>query len=315
MPDCPHFAFADSPLVRRIGLGVPALRYAELGFAVLPLQPGGKRPHAQLGNSGGVHHATRDYGQIERWWAADPRSNIGIATGQPSALAVIDLDVKGEHNGPAQFSRFLIESKQALTGGWHVPWSHTPSGGRHEWLRWPWAAPVPERPGILPGVDVKGDGGLVVAPPSMRLMTGREGDTVPVAYRWSGCPCQAPPAPEWLYWWLQRAPGGHGGGSAVADEDVPDLEELTANGLPVGERNRTMYRLACSLLRRCGTGPGGYAAVLAQLRRVWEATDKRDFGWGEVQVCAASARKFVAAQEAREEGWRQSWMQYERRRT
>ena len=299
----------DSPLVRRIGLGAAALRYVSLNYAVLPLAAGGTRPHAILGGSGGVHHATTDPRRIEWWWAQDPRANIGVATGRPSGLLVVDLDMKNGHDGVGQWSAFLRDND--LT--WPlVPRTRTPSDGLHLWLR---AADAPERPGILPGVDVKGTGGYVVAPPSMLLRSGMarggepSGEPVPVPYTWGAgcCPCQAPPAPSWMAGWLAAAPVRAYGGGGEYPGDTPSLEEAARTGLARGERNREAYRLACSLFRRYGVTGDGQAAVLAQMRRVYDATDKHDFTWRELSVCIASARKYVAQQEAAELAAWQSW--------
>lgn len=318
MDGCPHFAFADSPLVRRIGLGVPAMRYAELGFAVLPLQPGGKRPHAMLGDSGGVHKASRDPAWIRHCWGYDPRANVGIATGQPSGLCVIDLDVKGGVDGMDSLLRFMHgidppDRSRMLSLPQPFPWVGTPSGGAHIWLRMP--GPVPERPGILPGVDVKGDGGLVVAPPSMRLMTGREGDTVPVGYRWNGCPCQAPPAPGWMAGWLRDAPSRALPGRHDLDS-LPDEQDMINAGIPAGQRNDTLYRMTCRLYRMAGTGPAGQEAVRARITRIWQACDRKGMGSRELEGILASGLKFVREAEQAETAAAGSWIRHdERRRT
>jgi Bifunctional DNA primase/polymerase, N-terminal len=281
--------------VSRIGFGVMALRYASWGYAVLPCERGGKKPHRMLPPEGGVHWACTDPAQIRQWWSEDPAAGIGVATGAPSALAVIDLDVKGEHNGLESLSRFLsgFSSGDALAS---CPAARTPSGGWHLWLRLPWGWRSPERPGILPGVDVKGDGGYVLAAPSARLVMplgadGERVEPVPVPYVWdAGCPCTAALAPPWLNAWLASAPQQQ---QARAGDPPPELDELRRTGIPAGERNHTIYRLACSLFRKYGTTPKGAAVVLGELGEVWQASDRRDFGWREVLVCAESARKFI----------------------
>ncbi len=72
-----------------------ALRYASLGLAVFPLQPGTKTPLT----SHGCYYATTDQNQIRDWWEQNPDANIGIAAGQKSGgLVVIDMD-KDEDRG------------------------------------------------------------------------------------------------------------------------------------------------------------------------------------------------------------------------
>lgn len=300
--DCGHFNFNnDTPGIGRLGLGVAALEWASLGYAVLPLARGGPKPHSMLGETGGVHWASSDPERVRHWWACDPAANIGVATGQKNGIAVVDLDIKDGRDGIGEFRRFL-----ASLGPYDIPqgmWTRTPSGGVHIWLRS--AGPVPERPGILPGVDVKGDGGLVVAAPSMKLKHGllrpgeQPGDPVPVPYVNHGCPCSLPDAPSWLPGWLASAPatGGWRPGEA---EDAPDLAGLMKDGAKMSLRNRTFYRVACSRYRQLGTGPEAAERVAQELRAIWEHTDQYDFSWREVLTIMQSARKFITAAEGQD---------------
>jgi Bifunctional DNA primase/polymerase, N-terminal len=296
MSACGHtWTMPDTPDARTLGFGVMALRYASWGYAVLPVERGGKKPHRML-PMGGVHHATCDSGQIREWWSQDPAASIGVATGAASALAVIDLDVKGEHNGLESLSRFLssFSSGDALAS---CPAARTPSGGWHLWLRLPLGWRSPERPSILPGVDVKGDGGYVLAAPSARLMLpmGTDGEhiaPVPVPYAWdAGCPCSASPAPYWLDGWLASAPQ-HQQQAGTADMPL-DVEALKQTGVPVGERNHTLYKIACKLFRTYGTTPKGAVVVLGEITEIWEAGDRIGFTYREVLVCMESARRFI----------------------
>jgi hypothetical protein len=271
-----------------------ALRYASWGYAVLPCERGGKKPHRMLPPQGGVHWATKDPALIRRWWSNDPAASIGVATGQVSALAVLDLDVKGEHNGITEWGKFTTFN----WAGFGHPWARTPSGGVHVWMRVPAGYSVPERPGILPGVDFKGDGGLVIAPPSARLVMplgtdGERVEPVPVPYEWAGgCPCSTPGSPDWVLRWAAKAPLN----STASADPPPDVGELRKTGVPVGERNHTVYRVACGLYRRYGTHQDVSMIVLNIIREIWEASDQRDFGWREVLVCVESARKFIERQ-------------------
>lgn len=309
--DCGCLYFPpDHRLPAKYGLGAAALRYAALGYAVIPLERGGKRPHALLGDRGGIHLASRDPDVIKEWFSLDMAANIGVATGSVNRLAVIDLDVKGGRNGLQSFCLFTQQHGLVVPSG---PVARTPSGGYHIWLRVNGA--VPERPGILPGVDVKGDGGLVVAPPSMRLAVplDRSGGTsgeVPVPYEWAaGCPHWLPGAPGWLGAWLRSAPA-----ASTALRQSQDSAAAPPGGVPErGSRNREIYRLACSLYRRHGTGTAGAARVLEEIREVYAKTDKTDFGWAEVLTCLESARRWAQGRSEAEQrladefmGWMRS---------
>jgi hypothetical protein len=310
MADCGCLYFpAGHRLPAKYGLGAAALRYAALGFSVIPLARGGKRPHAMLGGVGGVHLASKDPTQIAEWWSYDMAANVGVATGSVNNLVVVDLDVKNGADGPGSWFRFL-NGPPPCTDWPNTPVTRTPSGGEHYWLRM--SGDVHERPGILPGVDVKGDGGLVVAAPSMQLVSPimrpgeRGGGEVPVPYEWvSGCPHALPVAPPWLAGWLASAspaPRDQGQPSAVSNAPLDEsLAQYVKNGVPGGQRNRELYRVACGLYRRMGTDVAGSQQVMDVIRMIYDNTDKSDFSWREVLTCAESARRFVERSRAAED--------------
>jgi hypothetical protein len=328
MTDCGHFTFSrDDPVAKRIGMGAAALRYISLGYSVLPLVRGGKKPHRMLPlEPGGVHNASRSPVQAEARWSVDPAANVGVATGKVSNLVVVDLDVKGERNGVQSLMRFLHGNQLQLPGwipggggGGGIPVVHTPSGGMHLWMRWWDGWDVPERPGILPGVDIKGNGGLVVAPPSMLLVSpaSRPGDSsgepVPVPYYWDSgcCACQAPQAPAWFAQWITSAPSVAADGSLhEPGEAAPELSTLMETGVKVGQRNDTLYRLACSRYRYHGTGPEASVKVIEEVRAVYDVSDHAGMGWHEVLVIIQSARKFVESKIATE---MRQWTEYQNR--
>jgi hypothetical protein len=160
-----------------------ALDFARLGLAVFPVRPGNKVPAVARG----CHAASREPDAIRRWWSDIPSANVAVATGAPSGAWVLDVDLHG------------IDGEAALAGLEHrhgdLPstWvSATPSGGRHIWFALPPGRRTGCRVGIAPGLDVRGHGGYVVAPPSTRH-DGR-------AYRWLCAPwtCELAQAPPWL---------------------------------------------------------------------------------------------------------------------
>ncbi|MGH3300403.1 MAG: bifunctional DNA primase/polymerase [Streptosporangiaceae bacterium] len=318
MSDCGHFDFgANDPVAARIGLGTASLRYIRLGYSVLPLIRGGKKPHRMLPlEPGGVHNASRSPVQAEARWGLDPAANVGVATGKVSNLVVADLDIKGLSNGVESLTVFLRTTGMELPAG--IPVVHTPSGGMHLWMRWWDGWDVPERPGILPGVDIKGNGGLVVAPPSMLVHSAASrpgepgGGTFAYPYYWAdGCPCQAPQAPKWLAQWISSAPSVAADGSTHdIGEPAPELAELVKTGIEVGQRNDTLYRLACSRYRYHGTGPEASLRVIEEVRAVYDVSDHAGMGWHEVLVIIQSARKFIESREAAELA---QWTAYQNR--
>lgn len=128
------------------------------GFHVFPLVSGEKRPAVTKG----FKVATQSQSQIEEWCSSMPTSNIGIATGSTYRLIVIDVDVKDDAPG--------MHSLDELHAQVHLPDTLTVktwSDGLHLYYRLPERVKVRSRVGILPGIDIRADGGYVVAPPSV----------------------------------------------------------------------------------------------------------------------------------------------------
>ena len=156
-----------------------ALAYAHDGILVLPLhgiqqgqcscgKPKCNSPGKHPRTAHGLKDATTDREQIKAWWGRWPNTNVAIVTGEVSGLIVVDLDVDhktGEDLGESTLTALqaghgeLPHTVEALTGG----------GGRHLFFKRP-QAPIKNSAGKLgPRVDVRGDGGYVVAPPSMHI--------------------------------------------------------------------------------------------------------------------------------------------------
>lgn len=137
----------------------------DYGFAVFPVSNpvsgdanSGKKPLVRWKDE-----ATTDIEKISKWWQRWPNANIGIKTGPDSGIFVLDIDV-GE-------GKVGLESLQALESkiGPLNPAliARTGGGGLHLFFAYPQDGHVPNSAGrIAPNIDVRGDGGYVVAPPS-----------------------------------------------------------------------------------------------------------------------------------------------------
>jgi hypothetical protein len=154
-----------------ISLSRSALWYARFGWRVLPCQPGAKIPAIRAWQ----RQATIDPEHLRSWWTAEPRRNVGVATGPESGLFVIDVD-QHEVDGERTLRR-LIRKLGPLppTIG-----QHTGSGGRQLFFGWPDGPPlrnsVGAKGGLGKGVDTRGQGGFVLVPPSLHPCGER--------YRW-----------------------------------------------------------------------------------------------------------------------------------
>jgi putative DNA primase/helicase len=238
-----------------------ALAYAQRGWPVFPLhtirngectcgdpecgRSSGKHPYG-IHAPHGRNDASTDANEINDWWQTWPGGNIGIATGPVSGLAVLDVDP--EHGGDASLAaletehRSLPKTVQCRTGG----------GGTHYYFQHP-GDPILSRNGKLaPGLDVKADGGSVVAPPSQHLSGKR--------YEWaegySPDEADVAPLPDWLLK-LMQAPTGETHGKRHTGGD----NASTSDRIPESKRNETLARLAGTMRR-----PGMTAAeILAAL--------------------------------------------------
>ena len=137
-----------------------ALHYAEMGLAVFPLACRDKVPAVV----GGCKVATTERTTIERWWDKNPQYNIGIATGNKSSgLVVIDLDVD-KNKGIDGYD--VLRDWQNKHGKLPETWqSITGRGGYHYFYKD--AIVHSNRVGLYEGVDIRGEGGYIVAPPSV----------------------------------------------------------------------------------------------------------------------------------------------------
>ena len=201
-----------------------ALEFAAMELAVFPLVERDKLPAV----SGGFKVATTDEEQIREAWGRRPNLNIGIATGTVSrGLVVIDLDVDDskDEDGVATLRAWerehgdLPETATVKTG----------RGGMH--LYYMCDQPVGCSVNAEIGVDVRGDGGYVVAPPSVHPNGNRYEfeeylEDVPIAR-----------ADANVYAFIRAAQGERQRGRRFS------LPEVIGDG----KRNDTLMRLACSL--------------------------------------------------------------------
>lgn len=138
-----------------------ALKYANEGLSVFPVAPRGKEPITQHG----YKDASQDPEQIKKWWTDNPTANIGCPTGL-NDLLVVDIDNHDDGSGEPvdgsdslrEFERNhgeLPETANSITGG----------GGYHYLFRT--NRKVKSRIGVLPGIDIKADGGYIILPPSI----------------------------------------------------------------------------------------------------------------------------------------------------
>ncbi len=169
--------------------------------------------------------------QIRRWWRKWPDANIGIITGAVSGIIALDVDGHKGRSTLKEGKYHIPPTAVSSTGGggWHYVYKHPGGNCRN------FAGKTGET--ILPNVDFRGDGGLIVVAPSIHK-SGRN-------YEWLMTPKDEPPAdpPGWLVKLIRdQAQGGEGGQGTRLDSEDWSVE------VTKGQRNVELTRRAGSLL-------------------------------------------------------------------
>lgn len=186
---------------------------------------------------GGFKSASCDINKVTEWWMHTPDANIGIATGKVSNIWVLDIDIKNGKNGLQSLkdhlgSYFDIDPDRQLI-------AITPSGGLHIYYQYPKDIEVRCRTNILDGIDVRGDGGYVMAPPSVVSTNGEL-----KCYQWNNLHLPIPITPDWAkkLLSLKKQPPGY---PQRTKEQYSPRKAL--EGIPEGERDYELFRYACHL--------------------------------------------------------------------
>ena len=217
-----------------------------------------KRPLQQ----GGFKNASTDLSRLDRVLTRHADGMLAVRTGSESSIVVIDVDVDTAKGIDGR--GWLVEAQQK--GLPDCPTTETPRGGTHLYFGHPGGSLQCSAGQLAKGVDVRGDGGYVISPPS-RSPKG--------AYRWRPGPTAEapPPLPEWL---LVELTGTKI--DTVSDHFAPPTEEdrseidrefaaalSRVRGAEEGTRADTLNRNSFLIGKMVGAQAVEYRAALAAL--------------------------------------------------
>ena len=284
-----HRARPDGP-----DMAAAALGYAERGWAVFPVATmmGDRcgyaracdRPAKHPLTRHGLHDATTDAPTVRGWWARHPGADIGVATGA-SGMVVIDVDAPDGEGSLARLDALGLRPEPTLTaltggGGRHLVYAagttelHNTAGG------------LPGVGEALPGIDLRAQGGYIIAPPSVHASGAR--------CRWEGPARALVPVPRWLHQVevpvarpqpraalgpLPTTGGTRYGLAALQDELA------TLGGAVPTTRNHQLNRSAFALGRLCAGAQLDAELAMGELTRVASSSG---LGPGETAATIAS---------------------------
>ena len=251
-----------------------ALYYRTRGWKVLPLhtilsgrctcgKPNCSSPGKHPATVNGVKDATLDEEVITRWFSGSTNYNIGIATGKETGLVILDVDPK--NGGRESLKEYkLPQTLEVITG----------SGGRHYYYFYPEDVEIRNSAGKLgPGLDIRGNGGYVVAPPSVHV-SGSE-------YRWAIDPRAMS---------LARCPQ-----FIVKSSRKPEVRSQNTDDedIPQGRRNKMLASIAGAMRRKnCDT-----EAIYTALININQRRCKPPLGYEELKQIALSIGRYTPEQE------------------
>jgi hypothetical protein len=266
---------------------VAALSYARRGWPVFPLhhpdphrgcscidagecRSPGKHPRTRKG----LKDASTDEAQIRLWWQRYPLANVGLAMGRKSGLVAIDIDPRS--GGDSSISELVEEYGElpntlaAVTGG----------GGSHLLFSHPGVSFKNSSSVLGEGLDVKTDGGYVVAAPSLHASGKR--------YEW-----RTRRSPAHLPAWLLRLLTAEKTPLRPAAASPSRQRPQSASGglISSGSRNDRLFRIACALR---GNG-SGFDEILEAVTESYELRCEKqpEIDAEELRKIALSALRYL----------------------
>lgn len=208
-----------------------AIQLAELGYKVFPVPPGTKGGYSDLAfeKTGRKWGASSDPNVVREMFEKHPEANIGIPTGAINGIFVFDVDTPEGHDRDGFASLKALEAEHGELPPTRM--AKSPSGSVHYYFRYPGFTVRNSESKIGGGIDIRGDGGMVLVPPSVKPDGG--------VYQWMNALPYAD-APQWLLEWV-----------GLRKSKTSQPSDVTPRAAPVGHRPPAGTRAAEVMVGAC----------------------------------------------------------------
>lgn len=247
-----------APAIPPLTVPEAAIFYAEHGHTVFPAPPGEKKSHKSKKHSNGVNWgATSDPALIRQDFVIKwPGANIGLPTGSSTGFFVVEADTLAGHDVDGVANLAALQAQHGPLPPTRT--ARSPSGSTHYYFKNPPGVVIKNSASLVaPGVDVRGEGGMVIAPPSIKPGKGQ--------YEWTNW-CEISEAPDWLIELAKEKPRQNTAGvRAVNEQPVDPINLLAAiTALPNDDLGwEDWNRIAMAIYAAFKGSDAGYAAFKA----------------------------------------------------
>jgi putative DNA primase/helicase len=245
-----------------------ALAYAGIGWFIFPVPIGTKQSHKSAKYSGDRKWGmTRDADEIRQNWRQWPDANIGVPTGQVNGIFVVEADTVEGHGVDGIAALKELEARHGKLPDTLM--AASPSGSIHYYFRHPGGYIKNSASKLAPGVDTKADGGMVVAPPSVKPGVG--------TYRWLN-QAEIADAPDWLLKLVTD--------DAAAERRDRDVERQQGDD---PEADHDLIAAALAVIPNADIGWEDWNSVGMA---AWSATGGSDVGFKAFDLWSQKAKKY-----------------------
>jgi hypothetical protein len=212
-----------------------ALKYHKAGFNILPMRieyDDKEKKFLKKVNISWKKYQTEKQteSEIREWWGKWPNAMIGVMTGEINGIYAIDCDSEEAYQKIQDMLPDTFVTPTALSAG----------GGHHIWVSCSNGNRLPTKTRLIPGLDTRGEGGIIVAPPSQNEISGKNYQWLEGLSIWDVAPQELP------YKIISTLLGGYKGGDKL-QKDYITSSNTDYNLLHQGSRDQDLFEIGMAL--------------------------------------------------------------------